>query len=178
MTSGAWRTKRPYDKQDPRNGLPGCRLLACRPTRPCYLPSRIDAFRILCASLGICYCHLEIDVHGHQALATCTHQLSCLHRHNTQTDVILRWVFMIVRLYPNYETRALVLHSTKRPADLLVLVRALYSVQPDMARHAIDVTACDSSGSSHLTDVRKFYRRPAPALRSVRRRSGFDLRPR
>jgi hypothetical protein len=62
---------------------------------------------------------------------------------------------MVARLYPNYETRALVPHSTDRPADLLVLIRGLDSDQPDMARHAIDVTVCDSVASSILTDVRK-----------------------
>jgi hypothetical protein len=54
------------------------------------------------------YCHLELDVYGHHALATCTHELSRLHRHNTLTQVIRRWVLMIARLYPNYETPALV----------------------------------------------------------------------
>jgi hypothetical protein len=73
------------------------------------------------------YCALELDVYGHQAFATSTHQLSRLHRHNTRTQVIRNWVDMIARLYPSDDTRALVSHSTGRPADLLVLVRDLDS---------------------------------------------------
>jgi hypothetical protein len=101
-------------------------------------------------------------VYRHHALAICTHQLSRLHHHNTLTQVIRRWVVMIARLYPNYETRALVSHSTDRPADLLVLVRGLDSEQPDMARHAIDVTVCDPIGSSNLADVRRALSSPSP----------------
>jgi hypothetical protein len=67
------------------------------------------------------YCHLELDVYRHHALAAYTHQLSRLHRHNTLTHVIRRWIFMIARLCPNYETHALVPYSTDRPADLLGL---------------------------------------------------------
>jgi hypothetical protein len=55
---------------------------------------------------------------------------------------------MVARLHANYETRTLVPHSTDMPADLLVLIRDLDSDQPDMARHAIDVTVCDSVASS------------------------------
>jgi hypothetical protein len=80
-----------------------------------YLQDPLYAAGTVCS-----YCHLEMD-----ALATCAHQLSHLHRHNTLTQVIRRCVFMIARLYPKYETRALVPHSTDRPADLLVLVRGL-----------------------------------------------------
>jgi hypothetical protein len=43
---------------------------------------------------------------------------------------------MIARLYPNFETNALILHSTNWPAVLLVLVRGLDSVNFDRARHA------------------------------------------
>jgi hypothetical protein len=78
--------------------------------------------------------------------------------------MIRRWVFMIACLYLNYETRALVLHSTDRTADLLVLVRGLDSDQPDMARHAVDVTVCDPIGSSNLTDVRKALSSPSADL--------------
>jgi hypothetical protein len=82
---------------------------------------------------------------------------------------------MIARLYPNYETRALVPHSADRPADLLVLVRGLDSGQPDMARHAIDVTACDPIGSSNLTDVWKALSSPSagPAVGETRKRVRF-----
>jgi hypothetical protein len=121
------------------------------------------------------YCHLELDEYGHHALATCPHQLSRLHRHNTLTQVIRRWVFMIARLYPNYETRALVPHSTDRPADLLVLVRGLDGDQPDMAWHAIDVTVCDPIGSSNMTDARKALSSPSagPAIGEARKRVRF-----
>jgi hypothetical protein len=124
------------------------------------------------------YCHLELDASGHHALAPCTHQLSRLHRHNTLTQVIRRWVFMIVRLYPNYETRALVPHCTDRPTGLLVLIRGLDSDQRDMARHAIDVTVSDPIGSSDLTDVRNTLSSPSagPAIGEARKR--VLLRPR
>jgi hypothetical protein len=46
---------------------------------------------------------------------------------------------MIARLYPNYETCALVPQSTDIPANVLVLVRGLDITHIDMARHAIDV---------------------------------------
>jgi hypothetical protein len=59
---------------------------------------------------------------------------------NTVTQVIRRWVFMIARLCPNYETNALVLHSTDRPADSLVFIRCLDSDQLDMPRRAIVVS--------------------------------------
>jgi hypothetical protein len=114
-----------------------------------YLQDPVYAAGTICS-----YCHQELDIYGHHALATCTHQLSRLHRRNTLTQVIRRWVFMIARLYPNYESRALVPHSTDRPADLLVLVRGLDSDQQGMARHTIDVTVCDPMGSSTLTDAR------------------------
>jgi hypothetical protein len=82
---------------------------------------------------------------------------------------------MIARLYPNYETRALVPHSSDRPADLLVLVRGHESDQPDMARHAIDVTVCDPIGSSNLTDVLKALSSPSPgpAIGETRKRVRF-----
>jgi hypothetical protein len=44
-----------------------------------------------------------------------------------------------------------------------VLVRDLDSDQLNMARQAIDVTVCDSIGSSNLTDVCKHCRHPALA---------------
>jgi hypothetical protein len=98
------------------------------------------------------------------------HTSSLVHRHNTPTQMIRRWIFMIACLYPNYKTRALVLHSTDRPADLLVLVRGLDSDQPDMARHAVDVTVYDPIGSSNLTDVRKALSSPSadPAIGETR----------
>jgi hypothetical protein len=82
-----------------------------------YLQDPVYAAGTICS-----YCHLELDEYGHTALATCTHKLSPRHRHNTLTKVIRRWVFMVARFYLDYETRALVSHSTDRPADLLVLV--------------------------------------------------------
>jgi hypothetical protein len=110
------------------------------------------------------YCHLELDVYRHLRLPLA--HTSRLNRHNTLTQVIRLWVFMITRPYPNYKTRPLVPHSTDRPADLLVLIRGLDSDQPNMARHAIDVTACDPIGSSNLTDVRNAPSSPSanPAI--------------
>jgi hypothetical protein len=95
------------------------------------------------------YFQLDVDVYGHHTIATCTHQLSRLHRYNTLTQLIRRWVFMIVRLYPKYETRAVVSQGTDRAADLLVTLRGLDCDQLDMGRHAIDVTVCNSVGSSN-----------------------------
>jgi hypothetical protein len=50
------------------------------------------------AGTACSYCHLEMDVYGHHALANCAHQLSRLHRHNKLTQGIRRRVFMIARL--------------------------------------------------------------------------------
>jgi hypothetical protein len=82
---------------------------------------------------------------------------------------------MIARLYPNYETRALVPQSTDRPVGLLVLIRGLDSGQPDMARHAIDVTVSDPIGSSNLTDVRNALSSPSagPAMVEMWKRVRF-----
>jgi hypothetical protein len=121
------------------------------------------------------YCHLELHVYGPHTIATFTHQLYRLRRHNALKQVIRRWVFMIAHLYPNYEARALVPHSTDRPADLLVLVRGHDSDQPNMGWHAIYVTVCDPIGSSNLTDVRKALSWPSlgPAVGEVRKRVRF-----
>jgi hypothetical protein len=82
---------------------------------------------------------------------------------------------MIARLYPNYETHALVPRSTDRTADLLVLIRGLDSDQLEMARHAIDVPVCDTIGSSNLTDVRKALSSPSagPAIGEAWKRVRF-----
>jgi hypothetical protein len=103
-----------------------------------YLQEPVYAAGTVCS-----YCHLEMGVYGHHAFATCAHRLSRLRRRNTFTHVIRRLVFMIARLYPNYDTRAFVPHCTDRPADLLVLVRILDITQIDMVRHAIDAAVCD-----------------------------------
>jgi hypothetical protein len=82
---------------------------------------------------------------------------------------------MIARLYPNYETRVLVPHSTDRPAGLLVLIRDLDSDHLNMALHAIDVTICDTICSSNLTDVRKASSSPSagPATGEARKQVRF-----
>jgi hypothetical protein len=82
---------------------------------------------------------------------------------------------MMLRLYPNFETCALVLHSTDRPEGLLLLARGLDSDQLDMGRHAIDVTVCDPIDSSNLTDVRKALSSPStgPAIGQARKRVRF-----
>jgi hypothetical protein len=120
------------------------------------------------------YCHLELDLYGNYALSSYAHQISRL-RHNTLTQVIRRWVVMMLRLYPNFETCALVLHSTDMPEGLLLLARGLDSDQLDMGRHAIDVTVCDPIGSSNLTDVRKALSSPStgPAIGQAQKRVRF-----
>jgi hypothetical protein len=97
-------------------------------------------------------CFLELEAYGHCALATCTYQLSRLRRHNTPRHVIRRWGFMTACLYPNYETRALVPHSTSRPSGLLVLGQDLYSDLLGTARHAIDETVWNTIGLYRLLD--------------------------
>jgi hypothetical protein len=62
---------------------------------------------------------------------------------------------VIAHLYQNYEARALLLHSTGRPADLLGPIRGLDIDQLDKGWHAIDVSVCGTVGSSNLTVERK-----------------------
>jgi hypothetical protein len=121
------------------------------------------------------YCHLGLDVYRHRAFATCAHQRSHIHRHNTLTQVIRRWSFVIARLDPSYETRALVPHRRYRSADLLVLIRGLDSDQLDLVRHAVDVTVCNTFCSSNLTVVRKAMSSPSygPAIDEARKRVRF-----
>jgi hypothetical protein len=56
-----------------------------------------------------------------------------------------------------------------------VLVRGLDSTQIDMARLAIDVSVCDPTGASNLTEVRKALASSSagPALGETRKRTRF-----
>jgi hypothetical protein len=58
---------------------------------------------------------------------------------------------------------------------LLVLVRGLDSTEIDMARHAIDVSVCDPTDASNLTEVRKALASSSagPALGETRKRTRF-----
>jgi hypothetical protein len=59
-----------------------------------------------------------------------------------------------------------------------VLVRGLDSTQIDMARHAIDVSVCDPTSASNLTDVRKALASSSasPALGETRKRTQFTAK--
>jgi hypothetical protein len=85
---------------------------------------------------------------------------------------------MIARPCPNYETHALVPYSTYRPADLIGLSEVSHSDQLDTVWHAIDVTVCDTIGSSNLTDVRKAMSLPSagPAIREARKWIRFEAK--
>jgi hypothetical protein len=56
-----------------------------------------------------------------------------------------------------------------------VLVRGMDSTQIDMERHAIDVSVCDPTGASNLTEVRKALASSSagPALGETRKRTRF-----
>jgi hypothetical protein len=69
-------------------------------------------------------------------------------------------------------------HNTDSPADLLMLIRGLDRDQLDMARHAIDVTVCDTIGSSNLTIVSKALSSPSagPAFGEAQKRARFSAK--
>jgi hypothetical protein len=82
---------------------------------------------------------------------------------------------MIARLSYIFKTNALIAHSADQLVDLPVLVCSFDSVNLDMARHAIDVTAYDPVGSSSSTDARRALSMPdvGPVIGEARNRTRF-----